>query len=220
MTLSRLPALAVLLLSLLAQWQMRSATPRPGPPARNPQTPGFVSARELADGTVPPADKDGNFILSPMHPPAPATLPHPDVHHGVVSEFMLSSTDSKFYLGIARDPTTFGTPDANNPAKLVVTTSHLAPYTRRVTVYVPKQYDAGTAAPFIIGADGPDPLLFTTLDNLIAAGRVPAMIAIPSPTVVVTRRVANAVWNTTPCQAAMQNSWRGKCSRQLSRACT
>ncbi len=36
----------------------------------------------------------------------------------------------------------------------------------------------GTAAPFIVGADGPDQLLFTALDNLIAQQRVPAMIAI------------------------------------------
>ena len=90
----------------------------------------------------------------------------------------MSSADSKLYPGIARDPNTFGTPDPNDPAKLIVTTSHPAPYTRKVAVYVPKQYVPGTAAPFIIGADGPDRLLFTTLDNLIAAQRVPAMIAI------------------------------------------
>ena len=59
-----------------------------------------------------------------------------------------------------------------------MTTSHPAPYTRRVAVYVPKQYVPGTAAPFIVGADGPDPLLFTALDNLIAQKRVPVMIAI------------------------------------------
>ena len=45
-------------------------------------------------------------------------------------------------------------------------------------MYVPKQYVAGTAAPFLVGADGPDPSLFTALDNLIAARRVPAMVAI------------------------------------------
>src|SRR5207302_3611794 len=56
--------------------------------------------------------------------------------------------------------------------------SHPAPYTRRVAVYVPKQYVAGTVAPFIIGADGPDRALFTALDNLIAQKRVPVMIAI------------------------------------------
>ena len=59
-----------------------------------------------------------------------------------------------------------------------MTTSHPAPYTRKVAVYVPKQYVAGTVAPFIVGADGPDQLLFTTLDNLIARKRVPVMVAI------------------------------------------
>jgi enterochelin esterase-like enzyme len=82
------------------------------------------------------------------------------------------------YPGIARDTGTFGTADPHDPTKLVVTTSHPHPYTRKVEVYVPKQYVAGTAAPFIVGADGPDHLLFTTLDNLIAEHRIPAMIAI------------------------------------------
>src|SRR5262249_15957132 len=90
----------------------------------------------------------------------------------------MNSSDSKLYPGVARDAGTFGTPDPNDPAKLVVTTSHPAPYTRKVAVYVPKQYVAGTAAPFIVGADGPDRLLFTTLDNLIAQHKVPAMVAI------------------------------------------
>jgi enterochelin esterase-like enzyme len=43
---------------------------------------------------------------------------------------------------------------------------------------VPSQYVPGTVAPFIVGADGPDPLLFTALDNLIAQKRVPAMVAV------------------------------------------
>ncbi len=47
-----------------------------------------------------------------------------------------------------------------------------------MAVYVPKQYVPGTAAPFIVGADGPDRALFTALDNLIAQHRVPVMIAI------------------------------------------
>jgi len=90
----------------------------------------------------------------------------------------MKSTDSKIYPGITRDPNTFGTPDPTDPAKLVVLTSHPAPYTRKVAVYVPKQYVAGTEAPFIVGADGPDHALFTTLDNLIAQHRVPAVVAI------------------------------------------
>src|SRR6202011_1806568 len=79
---------------------------------------------------------------------------------------------------IAREPNTFGTPDPTNPLKLDVTSSHPAPYTRKVAVYVPKQYVAGTEAPFIVGADGPDKNLFIALDNLIAEHKVPVMIAI------------------------------------------
>ncbi len=148
------------------------------PPTHDPHTPGYVTATELPDGTVPPADKDGNFIIGPTHPPAPEALVNPDIPHGDVFEFTLNSADSKFYPGIKRDPGPLGTPDSNDPAKLIVTTSHPAPYTRKVTVYVPKQYQPGTAAPFIVGADGPDMLLFTTLDSLIAEHRVPVMIAI------------------------------------------
>ena len=90
----------------------------------------------------------------------------------------MNSADSKIFPGIAREPNTFGTPDSNDPAKLVVTTSHPAPYTRRVAVYVSKQYVPGTVAPFIVGADGPDRLLFSALDKLIAERKVPAMVAI------------------------------------------
>jgi enterochelin esterase family protein len=153
-------------------------TPRPTPPTRDPGTPGYVTAKELPDGTVPPADVDGNFIIGPTHPPAPETIAQEGVPQGTVYKLTMSSADSKIYPGIARDPGTFGTPDPNDPTNLIVTTSHPAPYTRNVSVYVPKQYVPGTAAPFIVGADGPDPLLFTTLDNLIAQKRVPVMIAI------------------------------------------
>src|SRR2546430_2365561 len=96
---------------------------------------------------------------------------------GTVYNFTMESADSKFYPGIAREPRTPGALDPLDPAKRIVT-SHPAPYTRRVAVYVPKQYVPGTDAPFIVGADGPDRLLFTALDNLIAQRRVPVMIAI------------------------------------------
>jgi len=95
-----------------------------------------------------------------------------------VYDFTMSSADSKIYPGIAREPNTFGAVDPTDPAKLVVTTSRPAPYTRRVSVYVPKQYVPGTVAPFIVGADGPDRALVTALDNLVAGHKVPVMIAI------------------------------------------
>jgi len=151
---------------------------RPGPPTRDPRAPGFVTATELPDGAVPPADRDGNFIIGPTHPPAPEMTPADSVPRGTVHTFMMRSTDSRIYPGIARDQGTFGTPDPENPARLIVTTSRPSPYTRRVSVYVPAQYQPGTVAPFIVGADGPDPALFTALDTLIAEKRVPVMIAI------------------------------------------
>jgi enterochelin esterase-like enzyme len=151
---------------------------RPTPPTRDPHSPGYVQATELPDGAVPPPGVDGNFIIGPTHAPAPEMTVKDDVPHGKVFNLTMSSADSKIYPGIARDPGTFGTPDPRDPATLVVTTSHPAPYTRRVAVYVPSQYVPGTAAPFIVGADGPDQALFTALDNLIAAKRVPAMVAI------------------------------------------
>lgn len=151
---------------------------RPTPPTRDPHTPGYVTAKELPDGVDAPSDADGNFILGPTHAPAPEMTVRDDVPHGTVSEFTMSSAESRIYPGIAREPETFGTPDPADPAKMIVTTSHPAPYTRRVTVYVPKQYVAGTVVPFIVGADGPDRALFTALDNLIAERKVPAMIAI------------------------------------------
>jgi iron(III)-enterobactin esterase len=148
------------------------------PPTRDPHTPGYVQAKELPDGAVPAADADGNFIIGPTHNPAPEMTVQEGVPQGTVHTFTMNSADSKIYPGIARDAGTFGTVDPTDPAKLIVTTSHPAPYTRRVAVYVPKQYVPGTAAPFIVGADGPDQLLFTALDNLIAQKRVPVMIAI------------------------------------------
>ena len=151
---------------------------RPTPPTRDPHTPGYVNAKELPDGANAPANADGNFILGPMHNPAPEMAAQADVPQGAIYEFTMSSADSKIYPGIAREPNTFGAPDPADPAKLIVTTSHPAPYTRHVAVYVPKQYVPGTAAPFLVGADGPDRGLFTALDNLIAEHRVPVMIAI------------------------------------------
>jgi enterochelin esterase family protein len=155
------------------------ATPaRPTPPTRDPNTPGYVAAKELPDGAVPSPDAQGNFIIGPTHNPAPEASVQEGVPQGTVCNITTSSADSRIYPGIARDPGTFGTPDPSDPAKLVVTTSHPAAYTRRVAVFVPAQYVAGTAAPFIVGADGPDQLLFTVLNNLIAQKRVPVMVAV------------------------------------------
>ncbi len=166
------------LMPAMAQLPVAARPERPTPPARDPHTAGYVAARELPDGLNAPTDADGNYILGPTHTPAPEMTAKPGVPRGTVYEFTMSSADSRIYPGIARDANTFGTPDPRHPARLVVTTSHPAPYTRRVAVYVPQQYVPGTIAPFIVGADGPDRMLFTALDSLIAEHRVPVMIAI------------------------------------------
>jgi iron(III)-enterobactin esterase len=153
-------------------------TERPAPPTRDPHTPGYVAAKELPDGTNPPVNVDGNFILGPTYAASAEMAAHGDIPKGTVIEFTMNSLDSKIYPGIARDAGALGTPDPADPAKMVVTTSHPAPYTRKVAVYVPKQYVAGSVAPFIVGADGPDGLLFSTLDVLIAQHKVPVMLAI------------------------------------------
>ncbi|GAC1421767.1 MAG: alpha/beta hydrolase-fold protein [Acidobacteriaceae bacterium] len=146
-------------------------------PTRNPHTPGYVEARELPDGTVPPL-ADGNYILGPTHSPAPETIANPAVPQGATYEFTMRSEDSKFFPGIVREPNTFGTADPSDPTRMLVPTSHSGPYFRHVGLYVPKQYVPGTPAPFIVGADGIDHALFTLLDNLIAAGKLPPMIVI------------------------------------------
>ncbi len=164
---------------IMAQAPAVAARPaRPTPPTRDPHMPGYVTAKELPDGVNPPANADGNFILGPTHNPAPETLAHEGVPQETVFTFTMDSRDSKIYPGIARDADTFGSADPTDPAKMVVNTSRPAPYTRQLAVYVPKQYMPGTVTPFIVGADGPDRVLFTALDNLIAQHRIPVMIGI------------------------------------------
>jgi enterochelin esterase-like enzyme len=173
---------ALLMSGNLATAQLPNTKPsnaaRTPPPTRDPHTPGYVTATELPDGAVPSPDSNGNFIIGPTHNPAREMTVQENVPQGTIYQLTMDSKDSKIYPGIAREPGTFGTVDSANSARLIVTTSHPAPYTRHVEVYVPKQYVAGTPAPFIVGADGPDHMLFTALNNLVAEHKVPVMVAI------------------------------------------
>jgi enterochelin esterase-like enzyme len=178
-SLLRTASFCVLVTSALAQTPANATHPaRAANPVRDPHTLGYVEAKELPDATIPSPTANGNFIIGPTHPAAPEMTPTAGTPHGTISSFTMKSADSKLYPGIARDPWTYGTADPSDPAKMIVTSSHPAPYERTVTVYVPAQYVPGTVAPFIVGADGPDTALFTALDNLIAAHKVPVMIAI------------------------------------------
>jgi iron(III)-enterobactin esterase len=180
---------SLLALAALADLGSAQRSPAaPAPPTRDPHTPGYVHATELPDARVPPPTADGNFILGPTHPPAPqlaalaANPPAkgtvPQFAHGSIVTFTMNSADSKIYPGIARIPDVRGTADPSDPAKMIVPNSQPAPWTRTVAVYVPKSYKPGTVAPFIVGADGPDWMLFAALDALIAQHRIPVMIGI------------------------------------------
>ena len=108
---------ATFLFSLLAQAQAPAPAARPGPPTRDPNTQGYVAAKELPDGTLPPVNVDGNFIIGTTHNPSPEMTVVETVPHGMVYNFTMSSADSKIYPGITRDQGTFGTPDPTDPAK-------------------------------------------------------------------------------------------------------
>ena len=131
-------------------------------------------------GANPPSNVDGNFLVGPVYVAAPELTVVAGVPQGSVQQFSMESTNSRFYPGIARKA--FGTVNPSNPKTLLVET-HPTNYTRTVTVYVPRQYVPGTAAPFIVTHDGPrlgspDLSLPHILDNMIAQHRLPAMVAI------------------------------------------
>lgn len=158
-------------------------TERPQPPTRPFDAPGAPTFIRLdgKPGTNPPAGANGDFLVGPEYVPAPEFKVVDWVPQGKVQQFTIDSKDCKrFNPGIARD--VFGTVDPNNPKTLVVET-HPVDYKRTVTVYVPAQYKAGSAAPFIVTHDGPgmgkpDMNFAHMLDNLIVQRRIPAIVAI------------------------------------------
>src|SRR5205814_2198745 len=109
-----------------------------------------------------PGAGDGDYIITPPYADAPELTPRDGVPKGMVYRFTMSSTDSKIYTGISKTA----------PGQVV-------PYQRRVTVYVPSQYEAGKTAPFLVSQDSMGAgQLPTILDNMIADHRLPAMVAI------------------------------------------
>src|SRR5947207_6394457 len=74
------------------------------PPTRDPASANYPRATELADGTLPPAGAEGNFIIGPTHTPAPETSAKEGVPRGTITTFTLSSKDSTIYNpGLIRD---------------------------------------------------------------------------------------------------------------------
>jgi iron(III)-enterobactin esterase len=126
----------------------------------------FSSATLASDGKTAKADAtasltepdtagDGNLKIAPPYADAPELKVKEGVPVGTVHEFTMNSEDSKIYPGLN------------------------GPYRRKVSVYVPKQYVAGKAAPFMVIQDAmTSKFLPTILDNMIHDKRLPAMVAI------------------------------------------
>ena len=146
----------------------RAGGARPPNPKRDPLAAGYVKATELPDGEVPPVEADGNFIIGPTHKPAPEMSPvEGDSPKGQIFKFKMTSEESRLYTGVPRG----ANPDPGAvPGRPV-------PWSRTVSVYVPKQYVPGTAAPFMITCDG-DGRAFNVLDHLIPKKKVPVMIVV------------------------------------------
>lgn len=106
--------------------------------------------------------EETEFIIGPDYADAPETKVQADVPHGTVHEFTMNSKESRLYPGIAKNQK--GT----------------VPYQRKVAVYVPDQYKPGKEVAFIVAQDGLGyrNVLPTVLDNMIAAKRLPVMVAI------------------------------------------
>src|ERR1041385_2319018 len=58
-----------------AQPPARGGGRGPGAPTRDPNSPGYVKAKELPDGQLPAATENGNFIIGPTHNPAKELAP-------------------------------------------------------------------------------------------------------------------------------------------------
>src|SRR5712691_6993381 len=80
----------------------------------------FPSLSRAAD---PGAEGDGDFKIGPTYTNAPELTVKDGVPRGELHEFTMNSEDSKIYPGLK------------------------GPYKRKVCVYVPAQYVAGTPAP-------------------------------------------------------------------------
>jgi enterochelin esterase family protein len=132
-----------------------ATTPTPAPKAKAPPRP-------LSDVPSPARTKDNvEFAIGPDYTHAAELKERAEVPKGTTHDFTMNSEDSKIYPGIARGQ------------------KGVVPYKRRVTVYVPANYVAGTSVPVIIGQDGNyRDFLPRVLDNMIHDKRVPAMVAV------------------------------------------
>jgi iron(III)-enterobactin esterase len=150
------------------------------PPVRKFDDPGAPPFKLLKEGENPPLDANDNFVVGPKYVRAPERKKVDGVPEGKVEQFVIDSKETKlFNPGIARNE--FGKVDPNNP-KTVVVETHNIDYKRKITVYIPSQYKAGSESPFQVLHDGPggrpNAELLHIFDNLIAQKRIPPIIVI------------------------------------------
>jgi len=117
-------------------------------------------ARVSAYPAWAPGAGDGNYFIGPTYASAPELTPRDSVPKGRVASFTLNAADSKFYPNIGLKGAT---------------------PTRKVTVYIPSQYVAGTSAALMVSQDAfgaRNNQLPNILDNMIADHRLPVIIAV------------------------------------------
>jgi S-formylglutathione hydrolase FrmB len=156
------------------------------PPTRNPANPRYPGAIELPNGSLPGKGALGNYIIGRTHSPAPETMAQ-NVPKGRVFTFTMTSEQSRIYNpGFVRDESAF---DAavngaatlpGDPSNVLIPSSHPGTWTRSVSVYVPAQLHGRKRAPLLVVGDGGlfDSTIFTVLDNLIHAQKLPPIVAV------------------------------------------
>jgi len=134
--------------------------------------------------TTPDPLAEGDFVIGPTYAPAPEGSPSAGVPAGKVYAFVMESRDSRIYPGVKRLKNEIAAQRDASDDRVAAARPRIlsvpAPYTRTVWVYVPAQHLPGTAAPFIVAQDGYHYVnrIPRVLDTLIAAGRVPPLVAI------------------------------------------
>jgi len=133
---------------------------RPTPPHARSEYAGICHGHGIADGDVPFTGCRRKFHHRPDSPSRAGKSPPTRCRNGV--NFTMSSADSKIYPGIGACDQYLWHAGSHRPRQADCDyQSSCSLHAQVGGFYVPKQYVPGTAAPFIVGADGPDKLLFT-----------------------------------------------------------
>ena len=141
----------------------------------------IFGALALATGAY--ADAPNEMRIAPPYHDAPEMTARPGQPKGSLHSFIMTSAESHIYPGIRQlDNAVTQRRDAygNRLAAPLDQTSEAAPYRREIFVYIPAGYKPGTEAPLLVVQDGSGyaARVAAALDGLIAAHRVPKMIAV------------------------------------------